>query len=245
MNSPAPITNASDQAARLRRLVSAHGASTQESAGVRREESRVARGHCPIIAIASGKGGVGKTVLSVNLSIALARSGHRVTLLDADLGTANADLMFGVSGGRRLEEAFIPEGAAGNPDPFASIAVQVHPGVRLIPGAARLTQLSGPHREILCHGLEGAARASDCILIDTGAGIGPSVMGFLDLADFTVVVATTEPTSIADAYALIKQRRLNQSTDSPVGLVVNQARHEADALATHGRIDLVARRFLG
>lgn len=238
MNLTAPITDVSDQAARLRALVSA-SSSPVPSANA-----------CPVIALASGKGGVGKTVISVNLAIALASRGKRVTLLDADLGTANADLMLGVTTGRRLEDALsptptTPTSDAVRTDPLASISAEVRPGLRLIPGAARLTQLSPSQREVLCRGLEAAARSSDCVLIDTGAGIGPSVLGFLDLADLVAVIATPEPTSIADAYALIKQRCLDETTRAPIGIIVNEARDKAEAANVHGRINLVATRFLG
>jgi flagellar biosynthesis protein FlhG len=210
----------------------------------------------PIIAIGSGKGGVGKTSAAVNLSIALAAMGLRATLVDADLGMANADVMCGIMPGRRLDQA-----VSGSSSTFADssirtlsqIAIKAPGGFTLVPGAAgvsRMADLNESERLSLLDQFAALEAESDVLLVDTGAGLSPGVTTFLAAADLTLVLATPEPTSIADAYALIKclrsGLRLNRRPrlEAPLALVVSQARTEQEAMSVHQRIDAVSRRFL-
>jgi len=211
----------------------------------------------PIIAIGSGKGGVGKTNTAVNLSIALASLGLRATLIDADLGMANADVMCGIMPGRRLDQA-ISSRSPFQADPpsrtLAQIALAAPGGFRLVPGtagASRMADLSESDRLSLLDQFAALESDSDVLIVDTGAGLSPGVTTFLSAADLTLVLATPEPTSIADAYALIKCLRSglrasrHARPDAPIALVVSQARDEVEANAVHQRIDKVCRRFLG
>ncbi|WXJ81431.1 Flagellum site-determining protein YlxH [Moorella humiferrea] len=189
-----------DQAAGLRRLVSER----------RQDAARV-------IAIASGKGGVGKTNIAVNLGLILARQGRRTLLFDADLGLANVDILLGlipryslkdvVGGERRLEE----------------IIVCGPHGLLLVPGASgvqELADLAPPVRDRLIGELTSLAMGLDVILVDAGAGINRTVLSFAAAAGEAIVVAMPEPTSITDAYGLIKGLyRLNVT----MHLLINRA----------------------
>lgn len=193
------------------------------------------------LAVASGKGGVGKTNLVLNLALALAKMGKQMMVLDADLGLANVDVLLGlvprdtlyevITGRKRLEEIVI-----------------VGPlGLRIIPGGSgiqELANLSNMQRERLVSDMSGAdLQAADIMLVDTGAGISNNVLGFLLAADEVIVVLTPEPTSITDAYALIKVLSQRES-DKIIHLVVNRVSGEAEARRTAEKINLVARRFL-
>lgn len=224
-----------DQAAGLRALV---------------DEGRVvdagtARGF-GVLAIASGKGGVGKTNLCVNLAAAMARRGVRVVLIDGDLGLANADVLCGVNTSAHL--GHVIEGRCS----LEEIAVETSCGFRLISGASgitRLAHLDASQRRRIFDGLASLEGSVDLVLVDCGAGIGLGVLGFVAAADLSLIVTTPEPTAIADAYALIKtlvsRARGGLAPESRSMLVVNQARRESEAWRVHRRINAVCERFLG
>jgi flagellar biosynthesis protein FlhG len=239
-----------DQASRLRELVSSLGQSpTGEEYSDSDDRLRPPVRRIPIVAIASGKGGVGKTTTSVNLSIALAKHNRRAVLLDADLGLANADVLCGLMPKARLESA-VGDGA---PISLEDLAIDAPGGFRLIPGSVgigRVGELDESERSVLLNRLNDLHEYNDVIMIDTSAGLGPSVTAFIDAADACLMVVTPEPTSIADAYALIKVL-VTQSVDQPerklptLALIVNQAVNEKEAIAVHARISGVCDRFLG
>ncbi len=257
-----------DQAERLRALMmrlAQAKAAVPVGAGEGAVDGEIAQGHeraglavrrAPIVAIASGKGGVGKTNVAVNLSIALAQRGLRVTLLDADLGVANADLVAGVNPSRRVDQAI--DGAAMD---LASLTHEAPGGYRLVPGCVgvgRFAELGAVARERLLSGLVNLGATNDVLIVDTGAGVGPLVTGFVAAADLALIVLTPEPTAIADAYALIKCVRAVKGgadqgpnargdeggLDVGMRLIVNQASAE-EARAVHGRVDSTTRKFLG
>lgn len=194
-----------------------------------------------VIAVTSGKGGVGKTSVVANLALALAGLGQRVLILDADLGLANVDIMLGLSprynirhvlsGEKRLEE----------------IIVDGPGGVRVLPassGVQELTQLGEEQKLLLMGELDALEPACDTMLIDTGAGISPNVTYFNLAAQERIVVVTPEPTSITDAYALIKVMATRHATRS-FKLLVNQARDEREAQQVVGKLVRVVDRFIG
>lgn len=255
-SSQAPASGG-DQASRLREMFRRHPAEPRDAAS--------APVTTPIIAITSGKGGVGKTNIAVNLATLLGRQ-YRITLVDADLGMANADILCGVSPHKRLQHALPTNdgslhGRMGAHNctgaDLASIGLETPHGFTLVPGAvgvARMADLSASEQRLLLRGLAALETKSRALILDTGAGISSGVLSFLSVADLILVVATPEPTSIADAYALIKclsQRDLSVSPISLTGkprarmaLVVNQARDQAEAERVHGRIARVCREFL-
>lgn len=257
-----------DQATRLRRLLEAEppfsrvvsapasirerSALTAHMAGDESAATRTERGAKTVV-VASGKGGVGKTTLSVNLAIALAARGTRVTLLDADFGTANADVMCGLSPSGRLDHVFAPGGEQwgdGSPRSIRDIAIDAPGGFRLIPGTtgiARMADLSPGERAALVDALSELDADTDVVIIDTAAGVGKSVTAFMAAADLSLIVATPEPTSIADAYALIKCAVTAQGDHSQtpnVALILNQVVDSSEASRVHGRISAVCDRFL-
>jgi flagellar biosynthesis protein FlhG len=238
--------NFRDQASRLRALVDAHRlVQTAEALPQSVQPPAAAHRRCPVITITSGKGGVGKTNLCVNLAVLFARSGKRVTLVDADLGLANADVLLGLSPTLRLEAAIESHDGTRS---MSRIAIQGPEGVRLVPGSVglpRFAELSDKQRDTLIAQLVELEASSDVILIDTGAGIGPSVLSFVGAADLAVVVATPEPTAMADAYAMVKAVRASGKHETELGLVINMADSSAEGEWAAGRISAVAERFLG
>jgi len=227
----------SDQAEALRALALEHETEISPSHNDEGEAVRLAR----IIAITSGKGGVGKTSLAVNLSVMLAQMNRKVVLLDADLGTANADVLCNTT-----PTATLAHVVAGRCD-LADIMLQAPGGFHLIPGAsglANMAALSDLELSRLVQQMHALEAEADLILIDTGAGVGPGVLSFCQSADELLVVTTPEPTAITDAYAVIKSLTRYRK-DLDFFLVVNSVRNEDEARQVHGRIANVCRRFLG
>lgn len=264
-----------DQATRLRAMVEAverrqavaRPAVPPQPTGAR-VDLAAPRRRARIITVSSGKGGVGKTNTCVNLAIALTRLGKRITLLDADLGMANADVLCGLTPMRRLDQYVGVSDSAGpgavQTRSLREIAVEAPGGFRLIPGSvgvARMADLAPREQARLLAGLADLERDADILIVDTGAGLGPEVISFINVADLALIIATPEPTSIADAYALIKcsvlahrqgprAHGLRPGTAAPggalkLGLVVNQAAGQQEAAAVYARIGGVCERFLG
>lgn len=234
-----------DQAHTLRELVAA-ATSDEPSVPVpvpptperpEREAVRLAR----VIAVTSGKGGVGKTTLAVNLAVKLAHMGRRVVLLDADMGTANADVMCNLA--PRSTLAHVVAGRADIEDTL----LPAPGGFSLVPGASGLANMAAlsdrEHARLIeqMHRLEAAA---DLMIVDTGAGVGPAVLSFALAADEIMVVTTPEPTAVTDAYAVIKSL-VRRKRDLDLKLVVNVCRDEQEARQVHDRIAQVSLRFLG
>jgi flagellar biosynthesis protein FlhG len=196
---------------------------------------------CPrIITIASGKGGVGKSNIAVNLAIRLSTMGRRVVLLDADLGTANADVLCNLSSRGNLAHVVAGRWT------LNQAMVEAPGGFRLIPGASGLAQmaaLSEFEKDHLLRQVRGLGGDTDLVLIDTGAGIGPNLMTFALAADDLLVVTTPEPTAVTDAYAVIKVVT-RQRPDADIRLLVNMVKDAAEARGVYDRIESVCRRFL-
>lgn len=194
-----------------------------------------------IIAVTSGKGGVGKTNITANLALALAQAGYRTVLLDADLGLANVDVLFGIVPQHTLTEVI---------DDALQITDILTPGplgISIIAGGNGVTDLadlSEQQVERFIKGLSALDEISDFILIDTGAGIGKAVLGFVVAAHEVVVITTPEPTSITDAYATIKAI-CNRREGAEIRLLINRAANPADAEQAYEKIRSAAERFLG
>ncbi len=192
------------------------------------------------IAVTSGKGGVGKTNLTANLAVALARRGQRVCVLDADLGLANLDVVCGLSPARSLLHVLRGEAR------LADVIVEGPAGIRIIPAAsgfAELTALDAAERLVLLEEVDGLDGSLDVLLVDTAAGISPNVLYFAAAATEVLIVVTPEPTALTDAYALVKLLATRHGR-SEFLVTVNMAAGPGDAEAAFRRLARVAERFL-
>ncbi|MCG9967964.1 MinD/ParA family protein [Pelotomaculum terephthalicicum JT] len=192
------------------------------------------------IAVASGKGGVGKTSLSVNLALCLAGMGLKVTLFDADLGLANAEVMLGLTPRFSLYEVLYGDKT------IDEIIVPGPLGINVISGGSgclEMANLDHARRQWLLKMFDRFSAPDDVLIIDNGAGINKNVLGFLAAAGEVIIVVTPDPTSLTDAYALIKVLA-NYKVHSEVYLVVNRAAGRQEAMRTLSKIQAVAGRFL-
>jgi len=193
------------------------------------------------IVVTSGKGGVGKTNISVNLAVALSKLGRKVTVMDADLGMANADVLCDLTLRSGLEDV------VSGKKKLDEIAVDAPGGFQLLPGAGgvpSIADLPQVDRNRLIDALARLEARNDYLIVDTGAGIGASVMGFVAAVERVLVVTTPEPTAITDAYAMLKTIRKRRPS-ARARLVVNQVDSLAEGAAVHARIDQASRKFLG
>ncbi len=193
-----------------------------------------------ILAVTSGKGGVGKTNLSLNLALAMIDYGCRVLLLDADMGTANVDIILGIA--PKYNFYHVIEGRKR----LADIIVEGPKGLKIVPGASGIRELANlqPYRiEQLLLDLKKVEQMTDLMIIDTGAGVSDSVIKFLLIADEVIVVTTPEPTSLTDAYALIKILNYEKK-DLNLRLVVNRVRNEKEGSMVAQNLQTVSRKYL-
>ncbi len=193
-----------------------------------------------VITISSGKGGVGKTLTTVNIAVAARRMGQSVLILDGDLGLANVDVVLGLSARYNIREVL--DGHAELKD----IVVQGPLGIDLIPsgsGVSSLTRLSPAQKQQIQDQIDRLEEAYDLLLIDTGAGIADNVIHFASTADKNVIVTTPEPHAMTDAYALIKVLA-EENQVKAFHLLVNQTRSPEEGFKVADRIAEVAMRFL-
>ena len=223
-----------DQAYTLRQLV-------KEQTANRRTYANAPR----VITVTSGKGGVGKTNFSANLAICLSRRGLRVVILDADFGLANIEVLFGVLPSYSLAhilsgEKFIEEVLTDGPC-----------GIKFVSAGSGFKELANIKEWQMAYLLENLSRLdelADVIIIDTGAGISESIVKFVMASDETVLVTTPEPTSITDAYALIKTVREESKLSgsmAEIKIVVNRIDEKNEGVDVFTRLYRVAERFLG
>lgn len=194
-----------------------------------------------VVAVTSGKGGVGKTNLAVNLSYALLKLGHEVVVLDADLGLANVDVLLGTTPRWNLGHTIHGEKS------ILDLIYTAPEGLKLIAGGSGLSELvdlSQEELERFLHSLRELETRTDFLVVDTGAGMGRAVMAFTLAADEVIVVTTPEPTAITDAYAVIKAIVLRQPA-AKISVVVNQAQDRAEADQAAQRLSTTVLRFLG
>ncbi len=193
-----------------------------------------------VYSVTSGKGGVGKTAVCANLAYNLGAMGKRVLILDADLGLANIDVVFGLSPSYNLNHFFSGEYE------LQDIMVDGPMGIKILPagsGIQNFTRLTSNHKMRLLDGLDSMHNHFDFVLIDTEAGISENVTYFNTAAQEILVVTTPEPTAITDAYALMKLLS-TQYHEKKFNLVVNQIRTENDALDVYRKLTMVANRYL-
>lgn len=195
-----------------------------------------------IISVASGKGGVGKTNFSVNLAIALNQLEQQVMLLDADLGMANIDVVCGLS--PKFNLGHVISGSRS----FQDIVLDCFNGVSVIPGVSGvedLTSLTVKQQQRFFDELEkfDALHTSKTLLIDIGAGMGPTVINFMLASSECIVITTPEPTAMMDAYALIKTI-IGRKPEADIGVVVNMVRSKEEGLQVFHSMSMIAQQFL-
>ncbi|WP_028611019.1 MinD/ParA family protein [Paenibacillus harenae] len=200
------------------------------------EESRTTR----VVTVTSGKGGVGKSNFSLNFAITLQRLGKKVLVFDADIGMANIDVLMGVSSTYNLYHLLKQEKTIWD-------IVQAGPeGLNFIAGGSGFKDLLDLSQEQLDGFAEEIGKLHgkyDVILFDTGAGLSKETVKFISAAQETIVVTTPEPTSITDAYALIKMVKA-MNVEVSFKLIVNRAADNREGKQTADKISLVAQRFL-
>jgi len=202
--------------------------------------SSVNNGGTRVIAVTSGKGGVGKTNVAVNLAVALAQSGQQVMLFDADLGLANVDVALGIKPRYDIQHVLSGERA------LEDILVEGPAGISVVPassGVARMASLTASEQAGLVHAFSCLPVAVDTLIVDTGAGIDNTVLTFTAACQEVVVVLCDEPTSLTDAYALIKV--LNQQCGvKRFQLLANMVDSEIQGRQLFDKLCRVADRFL-
>ena len=214
-----------DQAEKLRSMASRALEKIDQIA--REKEARA--GECRVITVTSGKGGVGKTFLSVNLGLQIARQGKRVLLFDADLGLSNVNVQLGLM--PLFDLGHFARGQA----PLEKVICPGPSGMDVLSGGSGLVELYSAPAALVSASLAEISRLSsryDLIIVDTGAGLSNKVQRFLQVAEDVLLVTTTEPTAITDAYAVLKYLALKAYTER-VWVVVNMADDDQGTRAYH------------
>jgi len=194
-----------------------------------------------VIGVASGKGGVGKTTVSVNLAVALQAQGERVMLLDADLGLANAQIAFGAACPNNLSHFLAGQKS------LADIIVTTRSGVKLVPGASGMQEMAGIsalQAASIVQAFSELEDEVDYLIVDMAAGISPSVMSFMQACPRRFIVVRDDPSSIADAYGTIKVLIQDCGADE-IYLIPNGMGSQQEGQLLYSRINPVCARFLG
>lgn len=224
--------DSSDQADDLRRIVE------EKRRSIRR------KGRIRTIAVLSGKGGVGKSNIALALSCAIADTGKRVLLLDADLGMANLDILCGISA--KFNLSHLVDGSR----TLSEVLTPLEERLNVLPGGVGLREMADLDAESLervYDTLVGLEDKADVVVLDTGAGIHRGVISFASAADITLLVTTPEPTSVRDAYGVIKSLGQDgqNSADEKLFLAINMVTGEGEAIDVAERIRTASKQFLG
>ena len=197
-----------------------------------------------VITVTSGKGGVGKTSLSVNLAIQLQRLGKRVVILDADFGLANIEVMLGVRPTANLADLMFKGKTLKN------IIMEGPEGIGFISGGSGIKELANLTRDQIFYVMQSLTELddiADIIIVDTGAGIADNVLEFAASSEEVLLVATPEPTSITDAYALLKtlnRTQQFQASRTVIKLVANKVKNQQEGQEIFEKVSMVADKFL-
>lgn len=219
-----------DQAENLRTIIKKQNQKTIENAR--------------IIAVTSGKGGVGKSNISINIALQFARMGKRVIILDADFGLANIEVMFGIIPKTNLSDLMFKG------KELKDIILDGPEGVKFISGGSGIAKLANLDREQvrrIVGKLSELEEMADIIIIDTGAGMSSSVLEFLVSAPEIILVTTPEPTSITDSYALLKGLSLYEGFDdnnTRIRVVANKVSSASEGRALYEKLSMVVKQFL-
>ncbi len=223
-----------DQAQKLRELMQGGAPSTAPLAGSSQKRTRV-------ITVTSGKGGVGKTNLSVNLALAYAQQGKRVIVLDADLGLANVNIMLNMIPKYNLYHVIRKQKT------MKEIILDTEYGIQIVAGASgfsKIANLTEEERQSFISELYSLAGA-DIIIIDTSAGVSSNVLSFVAAADDAIIITTPEPTAITDAYGIIKIIATEvENLNIGLKLVVNRVKSVLEGKRVAERIINISGQFL-
>ena len=229
-----------DQAARLRQLVDKSEYEVKTAAVPDTLSLSKSKLGPRVIAVTSGKGGVGKTNITVNLAIALGQAGQRVMVIDADLGMANVDVVLGSMSKKHLLNLLE------NGTELKDVLMDGPYGVRYISGGSGIEKAADftyEERQRLMQKLSACGQLADIILIDTGAGLGKNVMEFILAADEVLLVTTPEPTALTDAYAVLKAYSM-YAVHKNIRLLVNRVYDEAESREVVAKLQQTSTRFL-
>ena len=196
---------------------------------------------CRLIAVTSGKGGVGKTNIAVNFALAMATKGKKVLLMDADMGLANVDVMLG------MIPQFTLLNVLNGQKTLQEIVLEGPLGIRLVAsgsgGIQELADLNETQRNRFLNALLELQYDSDVILIDTGAGLHRNVLAFVLAAEEVLIVITPEPTALMDAYGMIKTL-FREKTNPVINVLVNMASNQVEADEAGKKLVILSKRFL-
>lgn len=195
-----------------------------------------------VITVTSGKGGVGKTNFSVNLAIQFSKMNKKVIIIDADFGLANIEVLFGI-----MPKYSLADVLRGERD-IEDVLTNGPMGIKFISGGSglkELTNISDRQMAYFINNFSYLDAISDIIIVDTGAGISPSVINFIKASDETIILTTPEPTSITDAYALIKTIKGSSVKLPDFKMVVNRVDDEAEGIEIYNKINKASSKFLG
>nr|WP_162838992.1 MinD/ParA family protein [Thiomicrospira sp. WB1] len=232
-----------DQAAGLRAMRSARQSEpTGQTAPAAQPKGKRVKQDKPVrvLAVASGKGGVGKTNVSVNLGVALTKMGNRVLLMDADMGLANVDVMLGLQTQYNLSHVLDGQKS------LKEVMVDAPGGLKVIPAASgvkRMAQLTPAENAGIINAFDEIDGLLDVLVIDTAAGIADSVVSFCRASQEVVVVVTDEPASMTDAYALIKVLSRDYEL-TRFQLLANMAKSEKHGKMLYDKFSQVCEQFL-
>lgn len=193
-----------------------------------------------VITITSGKGGVGKTNSSINIGIALSSKGYKVCLFDADTGLANVNVLLGLKPEATLEQVLSGE------KKLDEIMLEAQRGLKIIPaasGIAECADLDPEKRKRLIESLQQLEEQFDYILIDSAAGIGENVLDFVASADYPIVVITPEPTSLTDAFSMVKVLK-NRGCTKPLYALINMAKDYDNSIEVFNRFQAAVDKYL-
>jgi flagellar biosynthesis protein FlhG len=227
-----------DQADKLRQVI--ESIKLRRAAGIDNINISMRRKTARVITITSGKGGVGKTNIAVNLAIALSELGLRIIILDADFGLANIDVLLGMIPKYTLVDVIH------NRKNILEVLCDGPNNIKFISGGSGVEEMTRLDRYQLQDFVNNIAlldKITDVVIIDTGAGLSDNVMSFIMAADEVLLVATPEPTSITDAYALIKMIS-NRGKKKNIKVIINKAESASEGNDIINKLSIVADKFL-
>lgn len=225
-----------DQAAKLRELITDKGSINSHMEPIQQAGARNAR----VICVTSGKGGVGKTNFTANLAIALSKQGKKIVIIDADLGLANIDVLLGV-----IPTYSLLDVVNSNKD-ITEVMCKGPNGLQIISGGSGildLVDMLDKDLDTLLNEFNKLYDLADIILIDTGAGLTKSVLSFACASDEVIIITTPEPTSLTDAYAMIKTLWLRQK-DKKINIVINRVENVKEGKIAFEKLEKVCSKFL-